>query len=128
MSFSYVTNHNSPQNYPKQANSLQQQLNSPGSPALSQRRESLVKPTWHNVCPGQVPPDTLEKLNKLTNGERHQLQQLNQHEGAQKAGSDGNGANVAAGNNNNPLVAQAGCQRRQVELFDIFGKVNHPYH
>lgn len=37
-------------------------------PLENQRRESLVKPTWQNVCPGEVPFATLEQLNKLSNG------------------------------------------------------------
>lgn len=37
------------------------------------RRESLVKPTWQNVCPGEVPFDTLEKLNKLCEGEQQSI-------------------------------------------------------
>lgn len=71
------------------------------------RRESLVKPTWHNVCPGQVPPDTLEKLNQLG----HSV-----HETTYPILKDNNnkiGNKVAVTN-----------PRCQVELFDIFGKVN----
>lgn len=37
------------------------------------RRESLVKPTWQNVCPGEVPYDTLEKLNQLSNGDQQTI-------------------------------------------------------
>lgn len=135
MSFPYLTNHNSPSNGAKNPNVLQHQSNNvPGSPAM-QRRESLVKPTWHNVCPGEVPADTLEKLNKLTNGERHQLHQLNsnQHDGAplnddttNANGGNGGGGSGAGSANANPVAggkAAAGHQRRQVELYDIFGKV-----
>lgn len=132
MSFPYLTNHNSPSNGAKNPNVTQHQSNIPGSPAM-QRRESLVKPTWHNVCPGEVPADTLEKLNKLTNGERHQLHQLNsnQHDGAplNDDTANANGANGGSGgaNNNNPAIGGQSIgahQRRQVELYDIFGKVN----
>ncbi|XP_037044812.1 ras-related protein Rab-37 isoform X4 [Bradysia coprophila] len=70
------------------------------------RRESLVKPTWHNVCPGQVPPDTLEKLNLLG----HSV-----HETTYPILKDNN-------NKINNKVAITTQQRRQVELFDIFGK------
>ncbi|XP_031638389.1 ras-related protein Rab-37 [Contarinia nasturtii] len=46
----------------------------PNSPQLQNyRRESLVKPTWQNVCPGEVPFDTLEKLNKLCEGEKQSI-------------------------------------------------------
>lgn len=82
-----------------------------------QRRESLVKPTWHNVCPGQVPPDTLDKLNKMGNGI---------HDGIGNGGGGGGSGpgNIITGNNNNQIHAKvSGNQRRQVELFDIFGKV-----
>lgn len=114
--------HSSPTNGAKGPALLQHQTSVPGSPALN-RRESLVKPTWHNVCPGEVPADTLEKLNKLTNGERHQLHQLNQHDsilmGDDAAGANGNGAGAVG-----PLIGKTGAARKQVELFDIFGKVN----
>ncbi|XP_075160412.1 uncharacterized protein LOC142233397 [Haematobia irritans] len=32
----------------------------------SGRRESLVKPTWQNIRPGQIPVKTLEKINGIT--------------------------------------------------------------
>ncbi|XP_068142807.1 uncharacterized protein Rab26 isoform X2 [Drosophila tropicalis] len=35
-----------------------------GSP--SSRRESLVKPTWQHITPGQLPPRTLDKINGIT--------------------------------------------------------------
>lgn len=69
-------------------------------PEFQSRRESLVKPTWHNVCPGQVPADTLEKLNQLGQDTTYPIHKDNN--------------NKAVGTNH----------RRQVELFDIFGKVN----
>lgn len=75
-------------------------------PDVQPRRESLVKPTWHNVCPGQVPPDTLEKLNQLGHSE---------HESTYPILKD----------NNNKIKIAVNNQRRQVELFDIFGKVNN---
>lgn len=37
------------------------------------RRESLVKPTWQNVCPGEVPFETLEKLNKLGEDDKQSI-------------------------------------------------------
>lgn len=76
-------------------------------PEYQPRRESLVKPTWHNVCPGQVPPETLEKLNQLG----HTV-----HETTYPILKDNNNKI------NNKIVGNT--QRRQVELFDIFGKVN----
>lgn len=42
----------------------------PSPPPTQERRESLVKPTWQNVCPGEVPLETLEKLDRLCNGEQ----------------------------------------------------------
>lgn len=132
-----------------------------------QRRESLVKPTWQNVCPGEVPFDTLEKLNKLSNGEQQQIlqqynqplqqyqQQLHQQQqhhyqqnnyineqppsdpnsvhsngkfGDATAGhlvnSSGHSTSSIGPNNNNQITSKAGNkQRRQVDLFDIAGKV-----
>lgn len=121
MSSSYTNHHNSPSNGAKGLHTaLQQQSSVPGTPTMK-RRESLVKPTWHNVCPGEVPADTLEKLNKLTNGERHQLHQLNQHDSilmGDDANPTGNGAGAGS------LVGKMGAHRKQVELYDIFGKVN----
>lgn len=72
-SFSFSTNHN---NFNQSSHNAQKMLpnrQQPCSPHHSpkpqeQRRESLVKPTWQNVCPGEVPFDTLEQLNKLSNG------------------------------------------------------------
>lgn len=63
-------------------NQQQQQYSPQHSPQPQehQRRESLVKPTWQNVCPGEVPFDTLEKLSSLSNGEQHSIllqQQVN---------------------------------------------------
>lgn len=72
------------------------------------RRESLVKPTWHTMCPGQVPPDTLEKLNQLGHSE---------HDTTYPILKDNH-------NKINNKVIVINNQRRQVELFDIFGKVN----
>lgn len=43
------------------------------------RRESLVKPTWQNVCPGEVPHQTLDRLNQLSNGEQVTIL-FNQHQ------------------------------------------------
>lgn len=46
-------------------------LNSPDS----KRRESLVKPTWQNIGPGQVPVVTLERLRKMSSHDDDQQQQ-----------------------------------------------------
>lgn len=101
-------------------NSNSDQTSSHRTDASLQRRESLVKPTWHNVCPGQVPADTLEKLNKMSNG-THDFGKMT------IASNDGQQTIAGGGGNNN---VQIGCnspkllnQKRQVELFDIFGKV-----
>lgn len=83
-----------------------------------QRRESLVKPTWHNVIPGQVPPATLEKLNKL-GSEDDNLTSNNDILNSSTSGK------LTSGISNNQINTNklVGNQRRQVELFDIFGKV-----
>lgn len=137
MSFPYnQTNQNShhyavSQSQAKLVNGGQQQQQQQQSTPPLQRRESLVKPTWHNVCPGQVPHDTLEKLNKLSSNEQRQYQQLNQYDvalsgsGAGTSSSfDGNSLVNIGSNSNNQIVSKVvGKQRRQVELYDIFGKV-----
>uniref|UniRef100_A0A1B0G8H3 Uncharacterized protein n=1 Tax=Glossina morsitans morsitans TaxID=37546 RepID=A0A1B0G8H3_GLOMM len=33
---------------------------------ISERRESLVKPTWQNIRPGEIPVKTLEKINGIS--------------------------------------------------------------
>lgn len=89
-SFSFSTNHinynQNAQNAEKSASQRRQSQQHQYSPQHSpqpqdhHRRESLVKPTWQNVCPGEVPFDTLEKLNLLSNGEQHSIllqQQVN---------------------------------------------------
>lgn len=147
MSFSFSANHiNQHQNTQNQPQQQQNRQSSPQSPQPQlQRRESLVKPTWHNVSPGQVPHDTLDKLNKLSNGEQHQiLQQYTTHYETTANGGCGLGASIESSttigrstvdvggnvvnttgtNNNNQIVSKVmGKQRRQVELFDLFGKV-----
>lgn len=79
-------------------------------PEVYQRRESLVKPTWHNVCPGQVPAETLDKLNKMGNGGHHE-----------------NYMNTGSNNNQiNTLITSGGTAgQRQEEPFDLFGKVTN---
>lgn len=88
-------------------NELSQSSNPP--PEVYQRRESLVKPTWHNVCPGQVSAETLDKLNKMGNGGHHE--------------------NYNTGSNNNQinaLITGGGAAgQRQEEPFDLFGKVTN---
>ena len=82
---------------------------------LYQRRESLVKPTWHNVCPGQMSTDTLDKLNKLTNGS-----------GCGSGGYDQKSSahNFTGTNNINQSNSFIGCNpQRHEEIFDVFGKV-----
>lgn len=97
-------------------------------PTELQRRESLVKPTWANISPGQVPSTTFDELvNNAINSGNASMQQ----------DSGGNGAgtnNVAEGDTqselgmlSNKLLAKNGLNQRQkkreVELYDIFGKV-----
>lgn len=90
-------------------NDLSQSSNPP--PEAYQRRESLVKPTWHNVCPGQVPAETLEKLNKMGNGG-------GQHESYTSTGSNNNQINA--------LISGGGAAgQRQEEAYDLFGKVTN---
>jgi len=36
-----------------------------GSTGSPTRRESLVKPTWQHITPGQLPPKTLDKINGI---------------------------------------------------------------
>lgn len=74
-----------------------------------QRRESLVKPTWQNICPGQVPADTLDKLKKMGNS-----CDIGPNEPIQSSG--------ATLLNTNGL--QSSTERPEVG-FDIFGKVKH---
>lgn len=84
-SFSFSANHinyhQSMQNSQNSSLNRQQQYSPQHSPQPQEhRRESLVKPTWQNVCPGEVPFDTLDKLNQLSNGEQQSIlhqQQVN---------------------------------------------------
>lgn len=87
-------------------NELSQSSNPP--PEVYQRRESLVKPTWHNVCPGQVPAETLDKLNKMGNGSHH--------EHYTHTGSNNNQINAL-------MTGSGAGGQRQEETFDLFGKV-----
>lgn len=92
-------------------------------PAELQRRESLVKPTWANISPGQVPSSTFDELvsSAHNNG---------QHDGG--GGGPQNGyaegePQSELGMLSNKLLAKNGLnqrqKRREVELYDIFGKV-----
>lgn len=72
-----------------------------------QRRESLVKPTWQNICPGQVPADTLEKLKKMGNS-----CDIGPNENTNTTG----GASISSSG------LQSSTDRADVG-FDIFGKV-----
>lgn len=89
-SFSFSANHinyhQNMQNNPNTSLNRQQQYSPQHSPQPQEqrresiRRESLVKPTWQNVCPGEVPFDTLDKLIQLSNGEQQSIlhqQQVN---------------------------------------------------
>lgn len=71
------------------------------------RRESLVKPTWQNICPGQVSADTMEKLKKMGNS----------------CDTGTNEHTIAQGTtSNNTNGSQTTTDRPEVG-FDIFGKV-----
>ncbi|GAB0091737.1 ras-related protein Rab-26 [Sergentomyia squamirostris] len=88
---------------------------SPRPPEVQQRRESLVKPTWVNVNPGQVSPSTLDAaFAGVTDvggigfqGQQPSLEVANVNNNAITSGKQ-------------PSVQQ---QRREVELYDIFCKV-----
>lgn len=99
-------------------------------PAELQRRESLVKPTWANISPGQVPSSAFDELVNSANN------------GAQDIDGYGNGGGGVGGGTtgqvegepqselgmlSNKLLAKNGLNQRQkkreVELYDIFGKV-----
>lgn len=62
----------------RRSDQYKSQQNSPSLSPQPQRRESLVKPTWQNVVPGEVPFETLEKLNELSNGEQNSILQQQQ--------------------------------------------------
>lgn len=59
---------------------IQQYQNSDsfGAGTSMPRRQSIVKPTWQNVCPGEVPHETLDRLNQLSNGDQSTIL-FNQH-------------------------------------------------
>lgn len=111
-------------------------------PVELQRRESLVKPTWASINPGQMPTSTLDELVSNTIN--------NNNNNTNHANDNGPGNSVLAGNNgggigheldptNNgehgselgmltsKLLAKNGSgqtqKKREVELYDIFGKV-----
>lgn len=84
-----------------------------GTPLL-QRRQSLVKPTWQNVCPGEISPSTLEKVNGIENKIHDIVQHSNYHNQMENGGA---------------VSSSSGELRRQYskkngEVFDIYGKVN----
>lgn len=103
-------------------------------PAELQRRESLVKPTWANISPGQVPSSTFDELVSSANNNGH-------HDRGGGGGGFGNGGSGGTGGFgfpegetqselgmlSNKLLAKNGLnqrqKRREVELYDIFGKV-----
>lgn len=101
---------NTEMNHPSSNHNELSQSSNP-APEVYQRRESLVKPTWHNVFPGQVPADTLQKLNKMGNGGHHETY-----------------TNTGSNNNQiNALITGGGSAagQRQEEPFDLFGKVTN---
>lgn len=99
----------------KNQSSMVNQVNNKSSTAQSphpeykrERRESLVKPTWPNVSPGQVSPAALAALDSgLVNGG-----------GLTEVDS------LTLVNNQNNSGTKVTSQRREVELYDLFCKVN----
>lgn len=92
-------------------------------PEVYQRRESLVKPTWHNVAPGQVPADTLDKLKKMNNAHEHYANSGGSF-AATGGGSGLNNNQINVMNGSGPSGGGGGGhQHRQEEAFDLFGKV-----
>lgn len=93
-------------------------------PAELQRRESLVKPTWANISPGQVPSTTFDELvnNAINTGSAVQ-----QDVGAGMIGGTVGETQSELG----MLMAKNGLNQRQkkreVEMYDIFGKVSARY-
>lgn len=117
-----------------------------------QRRESLVKPTWQNVVPGQVPSSTLQNINGYGNGYQQvhissnkqtkqqpaiPMQQVHQQNLVDNMviatqnpefedPINSNGMNsMIDGNQMMPGSPRLSLKnnRKQVELYDIFGKV-----
>lgn len=89
-----------------------------------QRRESLVKPTWQNISPGQVPVATLERLRKMSSGDDSLDQQRSQLHHKDKQQSNGGRDSAAAASTR--LVSATTiikCVQRE-EPCDVFGKVN----
>lgn len=88
------------------------------------RRESLVKPTWPTVAPGQVPPSALSNIGNgldLTS-QQHQQHHQQHHHSQQQQSTNGNNSSIIG--LNSKLIA-ASNQKKEVELFDLFGKVKY---
>lgn len=101
------------------------------SPEL-QRRESLVKPTWQNISPGQVPAVTLQRLRKMSSGDdaaHGQAFAANPSKPAQQQQQQqpllANGGRTGAYAANNRLISATTIMKRvqRDEPFDVFGKV-----
>lgn len=88
------------------------------SPSATGRRESLVKPTWQNIRPGQIPVKTLEKINGITSdsdnddGEQTRRCSLNYAGGGGCIGGIGNG-NINPSNSNGGSHQQQQQQQQQ---------------
>lgn len=94
-------------NMVNQVNNKSSTAQSPNPEYKRERRESLVKPTWPNVSPGQVSPAALAALDSgLVNGGLTDVDNL-----------------TIINNQNNPGTKVTN-QRREVELYDLFCKVN----
>ncbi|XP_055845217.1 ras-related protein Rab-37 isoform X2 [Episyrphus balteatus] len=87
----------------------------PSSPVTKElhRRESLVKPTWQNVCPGQVSPKTLERVNGIDNG----------LEDPPHGGGGASAAGTTCNESNTRQLSRKPSRSSSNEIYDIFGKV-----
>ncbi|XP_055845218.1 ras-related protein Rab-26 isoform X3 [Episyrphus balteatus] len=86
----------------------------PSSPVTKElhRRESLVKPTWQNVCPGQVSPKTLERVNGIDNG----------LEDPPHGGGGASAAGTTCNESNTRQLSRKPSRSSSNEIYDIFGK------
>lgn len=103
----YPGNKNQSTNMVNQVNNKSSTAQSPNPEYKRERRESLVKPTWPNVSPGQVSPAALAALDSgLVNGGLTEVDNLTIITNQSNAGT------------------KVTNQRREVELYDLFCKVN----
>lgn len=110
-----VTSEKKAPNSRTEMNVRRQSVAFPASPPstgvqMLQRRESLVKPTWQNVCPGEISPSTLEKVNGIENKIQDIVQQSNYHNQGENGGV-------------NTAELRRQYSKKNGEVFDIYGKV-----